>query len=172
MAEASFNSSGETPVKSSASSSSGCLFCGTQQTDSRTRTLIRSLPARSGQASYWLVEFNNVSFTSSAVFPGMSAGSFSETAACNRAYNFYKCWENSAREKNTSNRKRDREPSRMAVRRVTKLLRRKKCRRRVKKMYWNIIYQAIHLWGIFVAITRNGLFGVTVNIITVNTFFS
>ena len=38
MAEASLNSSGETPVKSSASSSSGCLFCGTQQTDSRTRT--------------------------------------------------------------------------------------------------------------------------------------
>ena len=41
MAEASLNSSGETPVKSSASSSSGCLFCGTQQTDWRTRTRLK-----------------------------------------------------------------------------------------------------------------------------------
>lgn len=41
MAEASLNSRGETPVKSSASSSSGCLFCGTQQTDSRTRTSLK-----------------------------------------------------------------------------------------------------------------------------------
>ena len=41
MAEASLNSSGETPVKSSASSSSGCLFCGTQQTDSRKRTSLK-----------------------------------------------------------------------------------------------------------------------------------
>ena len=36
MAEASLNSSGETPVKSS-----GCLFCGTQQTDSRTRASLK-----------------------------------------------------------------------------------------------------------------------------------
>ena len=43
-------------------------------------------PALSGQASFWLVEINNVSFTSPAVFSGMSAGSFSETAAGNRAY--------------------------------------------------------------------------------------
>ena len=41
MAEASLNSSGETPVKSSASSSSGCLFCGTQQNDSRKRTSLK-----------------------------------------------------------------------------------------------------------------------------------
>ena len=41
MAEAILNSSGETPVKSSASSSSGCLFCGTQQTDSRKRTSLK-----------------------------------------------------------------------------------------------------------------------------------
>ena len=41
MAEASLNSSGETAVKSSASSSSGCLFCGTQKTDSRTRTSLK-----------------------------------------------------------------------------------------------------------------------------------
>ena len=41
MGEASFNSRGETPVKSSASSSSGCLFCGKQQTDSRTRTSLK-----------------------------------------------------------------------------------------------------------------------------------
>ena len=36
MAEASLNSRGETPVKSS-----GCLFCGTQQTDSRTRASLK-----------------------------------------------------------------------------------------------------------------------------------
>ena len=41
MAEASLNSSGETPVKSSASSFSGCLFFGTQQTDSRIRTSLK-----------------------------------------------------------------------------------------------------------------------------------
>ena len=41
MAEASLNSSGETPVKSSASSSYGCLFCGTQQTDSRIRISLK-----------------------------------------------------------------------------------------------------------------------------------
>lgn len=41
MAEASLNSSGETPVKSSTSSSSGCLVCGTQQTDSRKRTSLK-----------------------------------------------------------------------------------------------------------------------------------
>lgn len=41
MAEASLNSSGETPVKSSASSSSGCLFCGQQQTASRTRKSLK-----------------------------------------------------------------------------------------------------------------------------------
>ena len=41
MAEASTNSSGETPIKSSASSSSGCLFCGIQQTDSRKRTSLK-----------------------------------------------------------------------------------------------------------------------------------
>ena len=36
MAEASLNSRSETPVKSS-----GCLFCGTQQTDSRTRASLK-----------------------------------------------------------------------------------------------------------------------------------
>ena len=41
MAEASLNSSGETPVKSSTSSSSGCFVCGTQQTDSRKRTSLK-----------------------------------------------------------------------------------------------------------------------------------
>ena len=41
MAEASLKSSGETPIKSSALSSSGCLFCGTQQTDSRKRTSLK-----------------------------------------------------------------------------------------------------------------------------------
>ena len=41
MAEVSLNSSGETPVKASASSSSGYLFCGTQQTDSRKRTSLK-----------------------------------------------------------------------------------------------------------------------------------
>ena len=87
MSEASLNSSGETPVKSSASSSSGCLFCGTQQTDSRTRTSLTAglvnktlLISTNG-----LVEINNVSFTSQAVFSGMSAGSFPKTAAGNRA---------------------------------------------------------------------------------------
>ena len=42
MAEASLNSSGETPEKSSTLSSSGCLFCGTQQTDSRKRTSLKA----------------------------------------------------------------------------------------------------------------------------------
>lgn len=41
MAEASLNSSGETPIKSSASSSSGCLFCGTEQNDSRKKTSLK-----------------------------------------------------------------------------------------------------------------------------------
>ena len=41
MAEASLKSSSETPIKSSALSSSGCLFCGTQQTDSRKRTSLK-----------------------------------------------------------------------------------------------------------------------------------
>ena len=41
MAQASLNSRGEAPVKSSASSSSRCLFCGTQQTDSRTRASLK-----------------------------------------------------------------------------------------------------------------------------------
>lgn len=46
--------------------------------------------------------------------------------------------------KKTSNRKRDRKPSRISVRRVTKLLRRKKCRSRVKNLLKHN-YQAPHL---------------------------
>ena len=41
MAEASSHSSGETPTKTLASSSSGCLFCGTVQNDSRKRTSLK-----------------------------------------------------------------------------------------------------------------------------------
>ena len=72
--------------------------------------------------------------------------------------------------KKTSNRKRDRKPSRISVRRVTKLLRRKKSRSRVKNLLKHNC-EAPHLSVIFLAITRNGLFGITVNIISVNTFF-
>ena len=49
---------------------------------------------------------------------------------CSPAIIFYKRWESSAREK--KGRKRDREPSRISVRRITKLLGRKKYRSRVK----------------------------------------
>jgi len=41
MAEASLDFSGETHIKSSATNSSGCLFCGTQQTDLRKRTSLK-----------------------------------------------------------------------------------------------------------------------------------
>lgn len=51
----------------------------------KKKFMLPDLPARSGQASFWLVEMNNVSFTSPAVFSGMSGGSFPEAAAGNRA---------------------------------------------------------------------------------------
>ena len=41
MAEKSLNFSGETPTKSSASNSSRCLLCGTEQNDSRKKTSLK-----------------------------------------------------------------------------------------------------------------------------------